>query len=96
MKIQVFGPGCPSCHKLYELTKQALQELNMKDEVEYIKDVTKLIEMRIMQAPVLAINNKPVMIGFVPNIEKIKELIKQGGNNNPSKTPKCSCRSGCC
>jgi len=75
MKIQVFGSGCTSCKRLHELTTDAVKELGLEMEVEYIKDVTKLIEMGIMQSPVLAINGKPVMIGFVPNKEKVKDLI---------------------
>lgn len=27
MKVQVLGSGCPTCKKLYELTKQAVNDL---------------------------------------------------------------------
>lgn len=77
MKIQVLGSGCPTCKKLYELTKQAVQELNLSEEVEYITDISKIVEMGVMSSPVLAIDGKPVMTGFVPDIEKIKEEIKK-------------------
>jgi len=80
MKIQVLGSGCPTCHKLLEMTKQAVKELNLKDEVEYITDVQKIIAMGLMQSPVLAVNGKPVMVGFLPDIEKIKQAIISGGN----------------
>ncbi|KKP33042.1 MAG: hypothetical protein A2312_01275 [Candidatus Staskawiczbacteria bacterium RIFOXYB2_FULL_32_9] len=75
-KIQVLGSGCPSCHKLFELTKQAVKELNISDEVEYTDDIKKIIEMGVMQMPVLAINGKPVMTGSASDIERIKQLIK--------------------
>jgi len=77
MQIQVLGSGCPTCKKLFELTKQAVEELDLKIEVEYITDIQKIVEMGVMQSPVLAINGKPVMVGFVPNIEKIKAIIQQ-------------------
>ena len=77
MKIQVLGSGCPTCKKLFELTKQAAAELKLKTEVEYITDIQKIIEMGVMSSPVLAIDSKPVMVGFVPNVEKIKEAIKK-------------------
>jgi len=76
MKIQVLGSGCPTCKKLFELTKQAVEELDLKTEVEYITDIQKIIEMGLMSSPVLAINGKPILIGFVPDIEKIKKIIK--------------------
>jgi small redox-active disulfide protein 2 len=77
MKIQVLGSGCPTCKKLFELTKQAVEELQLDTEVEYISDIQKIIEMGLMQSPVLVIDNKPVMVGFVPDIKKIKEIIEE-------------------
>jgi len=77
MKIQVLGSGCPTCKKLYELTKQAVQELNLSEEVEYITDISKIVEMGVMSSPVLAVDGKPVMTGFVPDVEKIKSLLKE-------------------
>ncbi len=76
MKIQVLGSGCPNCHKLYELTQKAVRELHQNYEIEYITDVSKIIEMGVMNSPVLAIDGKPVMTGFVPDIKKIKDIIK--------------------
>ena len=78
MKIQVLGSGCPTCKELYELTLQAVKELNLKEEVEYITDISKIIEMGIMSSPVLAVDGKPVMVGFLPDVEKIKNLLKEG------------------
>jgi len=76
MKIQVLGSGCPTCKKLYELTQKAVNELNMGDEVEYITDISKIIEMGVMSSPVLAIDGKPVMTGFVTDIGKVKSLLR--------------------
>lgn len=76
MKIQVLGSGCSTCKKLHEITQKAVSELGMKEEVEYITDISKIIEIGIMQSPVLVVDNKPVMTGFTPDIEKIKSLIK--------------------
>lgn len=77
MNIQVLGSGCPTCKNLYELTKKAVAELGFKDEVEYITDITKLVEMGVMTSPVLAIDGTVALSGFVPDIEKIKDLIKE-------------------
>jgi len=77
MKIQVLGSGCPTCHKLLELTQRAVKELNLNEEVEYITDVSKIVEMGVMSSPVLAVDDKPVMVGFLPDIEKIKSLLKE-------------------
>ena len=76
-KIQVLGSGCPTCKKLFDLTAQAVKELELKIEVEYITDIQKIIEMGVMQSPVLAINGKPVMTGFLPDIEQVKQIIRE-------------------
>lgn len=75
--IQVLGSGCPTCKKLFEITKQAIQELGLEITVDYVNDIQKIINMDLMQSPVLAVNNKPALIGFTPDIEKIKRAIKE-------------------
>jgi small redox-active disulfide protein 2 len=77
MKIQVLGSGCPTCKKLFTLTKKAVEKLNLKTEVEYITDIQKIVELGVMSSPVLVINGKPVLVDSLPDIEKIKELIKK-------------------
>ena len=57
--IQVLGSGCPTCKQLLETVKKIAGELKIDVPVEYISDVTKMIEMGVMQSPVLAINGQP-------------------------------------
>jgi len=76
MKIEVLGSGCPTCKKLFELTKQAVEESGIEAEVEYIDDIQKIIELGIMQGPVLMIDGNPVITGKLPKIEEIVEVIK--------------------
>ena len=97
MKIQVLGSGCPTCKKLFELTKQAVEDLDLKTEVEYITDIQKIVEMGVMQSPVLAINGKPVMTGSVSDVEKIKKIINDCSNDSgvAEKKSGCSCGGNC-
>ncbi|MFA5750937.1 MAG: thioredoxin family protein [Candidatus Paceibacterota bacterium] len=81
MKIQVIGSGCPTCKKLFEITKEAVKALELSVEVEYIADIQKIIQMGLMKSPVLVINNKTVLVGFTGDIEKIKEIIKENIQN---------------
>lgn len=77
MKIQVLGSGCSTCKKLYEITQKAVNEMGLKDKVEYVTDVSKIIEMGIMTTPVLVVDGKPVMTGFTSDIEKIKKILEK-------------------
>ncbi len=76
MQIQVLGSGCPTCKKLFEITKKAAEELQLQTEVKYVTDVQKILAMGLMQSPVLAIDGKPVMVGYTSDIEKIKRMIE--------------------
>jgi small redox-active disulfide protein 2 len=94
--IQVLGSGCSTCKQLFEATKKVVEELKMDMSVDYITDVTKMIEMGVMQGPILAINGKPMITGSVPDIKKIKELItKEATETALENKPVCSCRSNC-
>jgi len=73
--IQVLGSGCPTCGKLFELTKQAVKELNLGVEVEYITDIQKIIDLGVMSSPVLVADNTILVVGQLPSLEKIKELL---------------------
>lgn len=97
MKIQVLGSGCPKCKKLHELTINAVKELDMDIEVEYITDIQKIVEMGIMSSPALAIDNKVVTAGSVSSVDKIKELISEKNNVKVDDSPRngCSCGGKC-
>ncbi len=96
MNIQVLGSGCATCKKLYELTQEAVKQLKLDEKVEYITDVSKIVEMGVMSSPVLAINGQPVMVGFVPDVEKIKSLLTTEAKAPEVKKSECSCGGGCC
>jgi small redox-active disulfide protein 2 len=79
MKIQVLGSGCPTCKKLYEITKKAMSEMGKPDEVEYItgaEGTQKIIELGAMTSPLLVVNGEIAMTGFTPDVNKIKEKIQ--------------------
>ena len=96
MKIQVIGSGCSTCKKLYELTQEAVTQLRLHEKVEYITDVSEIIAMGVLSTPVLAVNNKPVIVGSVPDIERIKSVLTIGADTADEKESKCSCGGDCC
>lgn len=98
MKIQVLGSGCATCKKLHEITQKAATEMGIKENVEYLtgsKGTQAIIEMGVMQSPVLAVNGEPVMTGFTPDIEKIKKAITMGLQSK-EKAFGCNCGGGSC
>ncbi len=75
--IQVLGSGCPSCKRLFETTRQAVETMGLDAEVEYITDIQKIIDMGVMQSPVLAVDGTAIMAGSVPNKDQIIELLER-------------------
>ncbi|KKS41902.1 redox-active disulfide protein 2 [Candidatus Kuenenbacteria bacterium RIFCSPLOWO2_12_FULL_42_13] len=75
MEIQVFGSGCPTCKKLYEMTKQAVLENGLNFEVKHITDVAEIVEMGLLRSPALVIDNEIAVAGRVPSTEELKEII---------------------
>jgi len=96
MKIKVLGSGCPTCKNLLETTKKIATDLGIESEVEYVTDVTKIIEMGVMQTPVLAIDDKPVLTGGGISEEDIKKALQTKSEDSAKSCAGCSCGGGCC
>jgi small redox-active disulfide protein 2 len=77
MEIKVLGPGCANCHKMEELTKQAVKELGLSAEVVKITDIGDIARYGILSTPGLIVNGKVKHAGKpLPSLDKVKELIK--------------------
>lgn len=75
--IQVLGSGCHTCKQLLETTKKIAKELNIDTEIEYITNISKMIEMGVMASPVLAINGNPVLTGGGKSEYDIKNALQK-------------------
>ena len=74
--IQVLGSGCPTCKQLFKTTKKIVKDLKIETKVEYITDVTKIIEMGVMTSPALVINGDVVFSGGGISEEEIQNVMK--------------------
>lgn len=76
MKIKVLGPGCVNCKVLHETTQQALADLGLQADLEYVQDV-KEIGKYVFATPGLVIDEEVVHQGKpLPNREKIRSWIE--------------------
>jgi small redox-active disulfide protein 2 len=84
MTIQVLGSGCATCAKLHEIVTQAVSELAIETDVEYVtgsEGTMRIIELGGMSSPALVVDDAIVMVGFTPDIEKIKSMIRPTTSN---------------
>lgn len=75
--IKVLGAGCKSCHEQYENAKQAVKDMGLSVEVEYITDMQKVMEYGVMSMPALVVNEKVVSMGKVLKTKEINELLRR-------------------
>ena len=73
MNIKVLGGGCCKCENLLEAVKAAVAEKGIEAEIEYITDMSKIMEYGIMSTPALMVDNKVVSMG---RVLKAKEVLK--------------------
>jgi small redox-active disulfide protein 2 len=85
MKIQILGMGCPKCKKLYEAAEQAAKELGLEYEMEKIDDIDRITEMGVMMTPALAIDGEVKLVGRVPTVENLKEILKNSNEHLKEK-----------
>ncbi len=77
MEIKVLGPGCANCHKMEELAKQAVKDLDIKADVMKITDIGQIAMHGILSTPGLIVNGKIKHSGKpLPSLDRVKELIK--------------------
>ena len=75
MKITIIGSGCPTCKALYDKVRKLKEDGKVKADIEYIKDVNKLIKRGIMGSPALLVDGKPVHVGM-PSDKELLKLLK--------------------
>lgn len=75
--IKVLGAGCKSCHEQYENAKQAVKDMGLSAEVEYITDMKKLMEYGVMSMPALVVNEKVVAMGKVLKANEVVALLQK-------------------
>ncbi len=73
LNLKVMGGGCRNCEALLKSTNEAVKELGLDADVEYVTDMERIMTYGVMRMPVLAINDKVVSQG---KVLKTKEVVK--------------------
>jgi small redox-active disulfide protein 2 len=75
MNIKVLGGGCCKCENLLSAVKEAVAEKGVDTEIEYITDMSRIMEYGIMSTPALMVNNKVVSMGRALKAKDIAKLL---------------------
>ena len=76
MKVEILGPGCPKCKKLYERAVEAKKELPPEVEIEKVEDINRLVQLGIWSSPGIVIDGRVVSHGRVPSTPEIVQMIR--------------------
>lgn len=77
--IKVLGSGCKNCHALLEASKEAVKNMGLSIEVEYVTDMEKIMEYGVMRMPALVVNKQVVSMGKVLKADDVEKLLHKLG-----------------
>lgn len=63
LDIKVLGLGCKACHQQFENAKEAVKNLGLSVEVEYISELEQIMQYGTMSMPAVVINQKVAFCG---------------------------------
>ena len=75
MKIEVFGPGCPKCKRVFQNAQESVKDLNLEAEVVKVEDIEEIIHAGVMMTPAFAVDGKVKSAGKVLSVNEIKKLL---------------------
>ena len=74
-KLQILGTGCPKCQKMAEVAEEAAKSLGIEYDLEKVTDVNQITGFGVMMPPALAVDGEVKVVGKVPTIDEVKELL---------------------
>ncbi|MCG8410147.1 MAG: thioredoxin family protein [Bacteroidales bacterium] len=77
MEIKVLGSGCTKCKTLEKITREVVDELNLKASIEKVEDIQKIVEYGVMVTPALIVDGEIVVKGRLPKLDELKEILNK-------------------
>ncbi len=75
MEIKILGTGCAKCHQLEQTLKEVINEMAIEADMDYVKDIKKIMEYPILTTPGLVIDGKVVCSGRLPTKAEVTSFI---------------------
>lgn len=92
--IKVLGTGCPSCIKLENNVKIALEKTGIEAKIEKVTDIAEIMSYNIMSTPWLVIDEKLVSYWKVTEVNEIIDLLNSWDCSWNNKK-RCCCWGNC-
>jgi small redox-active disulfide protein 2 len=83
MKVQIIGPGCANCQRLYAEAEKALTEAGIEAELEKVEARSEIDAMGVWMTPGLAIDGAVKASGRIPSSGEIASWLTAAAGKNP-------------
>ncbi len=77
--IRILGAGCKSCHDQYQYVIDAVAELGIATDVQYITDMEVVMGYGVMSMPAIVVNEEVVAYGKVLKSAEVIKLLEKLG-----------------
>jgi len=75
MKIQIGGPGCPTCQNTERNVIDACAELDCAADISHVTNIADILDLGIMRTPAVVIDGEVVISGRVPTVSELKDML---------------------
>ncbi len=75
--IKVLSGGCSCCSQLYAHVEQAVDDLDIDCQPEFVYDINVALKYEVLQMPALVINEKVMSQGSELSVEKVKDMLRK-------------------
>ena len=82
LTIKVLGPGCANCKRVEQLTRKAVQQLDVEADIQKVTNHAEILDMGVLSTPGLAINDQVVCKGRIPSLDEITGYINDASAKN--------------
>jgi len=76
MQIKILGSGCAKCHRLEQLTREAVAELGLEVSFEHVTDMQEILAYPVMTTPALVVDEVVRASGRIPSKDEIAAWLK--------------------
>jgi len=77
MKIQLFDRGTPQGKQLFSNLETVCQRLQIDYDPEYIKDMSRVINMGLQGNTILLIDGEVAIIDKYPSVKELETIISE-------------------
>ncbi len=79
MRIEVFGPGCPKCHRSAAVAREFLEREGIEGNVEKITDLSAMTARGVLRTPAVFVDGEKIVAGRVLREKDLRAWLEKRG-----------------